>query len=59
MSVAWEVSATSGMCGADIEYDFIHELDDIEIIHLENSALRLIHMIKTEKKLRTKGHKNG
>jgi len=45
---AWDVSATSGMCGADITDDFIHSLDNIEIGYFFESIDNARKMVKKE-----------
>ena len=48
-NVKWEVSATRGMAGADIDKDFIHKLSDIELLHFGLEVKRALNKCKNER----------
>lgn len=48
MSVAWEVSATSGMRGCDVNESFLRDLNNEEIEYFRTEIYKTIRMIRRE-----------
>ena len=46
--IAWDVSATSGMAGADIDAEFVKGLDEKELLYLMDKILMAYRLCQSE-----------